>query len=304
MTSTSRDLSALTTVRDLVRWGASRFTEAGLAFGHGTDNALDEAFHLVLHALHLPADVPAIYLEAHVTISEREEVVALLERRFVDRVPAAYLIGRILFCGLEFKVSPDVLIPRSPIGEMIEARFSPWIDEPPQRVLDLCTGSGCIGIACAWTFPEAQVDISDVDAAALKVARSNIAQHGCEDQVTPIQSDLFNGLKGAVYDLIVTNPPYVPAEEWRALPDEYHHEPRLALEAGDDGMDLVERILREAPEHLAPGGLLVCEIGGSQEEFDARFPGIPVIWPEFSRGGDGVFLISREALKAWLDATD
>jgi ribosomal protein L3 glutamine methyltransferase len=297
----ARDTLALTTVRDLVRWGASEFGRRGLVFGHGTDNALDEAFHLVLHKLHLTADLPTLYLESAVTPSEREAVLALLQQRIDTRKPAAYLIGEIQFCGLSFYVDERVLVPRSPIAEMIEQRFSPWISEDPLQILDLCTGSGCIGIACADEFEDAEVDLAEIDNGALEVCRRNIARHDLATRVTAIQSDLFDALAGRRYDLIVSNPPYVPTAEWEALSTEYKREPKLALEAGEDGMDIIERILTEAPDYLTDDGVLVCEIGGSLEEFDARYPTIPVSWPEFVRGGDGVFVISRNDLVGWLE---
>ncbi|HEX4894803.1 MAG TPA: 50S ribosomal protein L3 N(5)-glutamine methyltransferase [Solimonas sp.] len=292
------DTDALLTVRDLVRWGASRFREAGLHFGHGTDNPLDEAFHLVLHALHLSPDLPAIYLESRVTAAERTAALKLLQARIRTRKPAAYLLGRIAFAGLEFEVDENVLIPRSPIAEMIERGFAPWVQEPPARVLDLCTGSGCIGIACAAAFPTAQVDLADLSPKALAVARRNIAAHGVGERVRAIRSDVFDGLVNEVYDLIVTNPPYVPNAEWKALAEEFKHEPRMALAAGMDGMDIVARILEEAPRHLSRDGWLVCEVGGSVPEFEARWPRLPVTWVEFERGGDGVFIISRADLLA------
>lgn len=298
--SRSDETAVLTTVRDLVRWGASRFREAGLHFGHGTDNALDEAFHLVLHALHLPPDVPAIYLEAHVTARERAAALKLLRARITTRKPAAYLLGRIEFCGLEFEVDENVLIPRSPIGELIQRGFAPWLQAEPARVLDLCTGSGCIGIACAALFGDAQVDLADISTKALAVARRNVEKHVLGNQVRVIRSDVFEGLVNEVYDLIVTNPPYVPNAEWKALAAEYRHEPKLALAAGDDGMDVVARILRDAPRHLSNDGWLVCEVGGSVAEFEARWPELPVTWVEFEQhngGSDaGVFIISRADL--------
>lgn len=289
------DTAVLRTVRDLVRWGASEFKRAGLHFGHGTDNALDEAFHLVLHALHLPADVPAIYLETNVTNSERAAVLKLLRARVKTRKPAAYLLGEIDFCGLSFEVDERVLIPRSPIGELIDKQFQPWLQNEPSRILDLCTGSGCIGIACAFAFPDATVDLGDISPGAMEISKRNIARHHMGERVTAIKSDLFKALKGP-YDLIVTNPPYVPTKEWKALAAEFQHEPKLALEAGADGMNIVARILAEASAQLAPGGLLVCEVGGSVEEFENRWPKLPVIWVEFERGGDGVFAITREDL--------
>jgi ribosomal protein L3 glutamine methyltransferase len=287
--------SVLRTVRDLVRWGASEFRRAGLHFGHGTDNALDEAFHLTLHALHLPADLPAIYLESAVTAPERAAVLKLLRARVKTRKPAAYLIGEMQFCGLSFEIDERVLVPRSPIAEMIERQFRPWLNAEPSPILDLCAGSGCIGIACAVAFPEASVDLGEVSAGALEICRRNIARHHLQDRVHAVKSDLFKALNGP-YELIVSNPPYVPTQEWKALAAEYRHEPRMALDAGRDGMDIVARILHEAPAQLAPRGLLVCEVGGSVEEFEARWPKLPVTWVEFERGGDGVFVITREDL--------
>lgn len=291
----SQDISALKTVRDLVRWGASEFGRAGLHFGHGTDNALDEAFHLVLHALHLSPDLPTLYLEAAVTATERTAALKLLRQRVKTRKPAAYLLGSIEFCGLEFEVDERVLIPRSPIAELIVNQFSPWLTREPSRILDLCAGSGCIGIACAEVFPHAAVDLGELSAGALQICQRNIVRHHCDARVSAIKSDLFQALQGP-YDLIVTNPPYVPLTEWKKLAAEYHHEPRMALAAGADGMDIVARILHDAPQYLAAGGLLVCEVGGSVEEFEQRWPRLPVTWAEFERGGDGVFLITREDL--------
>ncbi|MFT4046096.1 MAG: 50S ribosomal protein L3 N(5)-glutamine methyltransferase [Solimonas sp.] len=294
------ETDVLVTVRDLVRWGASRFREAGLVFGHGTDNALDEAFHLVLHALHLPADMPAIYLESNVTARERAAALKLLRARVTTRKPAAYLLGHIEFCGLDFEIDENVLIPRSPIAELIRRGFSPWLQAEPARVLDLCTGSGCIGIACAAAFDNAEVDLADISAKALAVARRNIGKHAVGNRVRAIKSDVFGGLVNEVYDLIVSNPPYVPDTEWKALAAEYRHEPKLALAAGGDGMDIVARILRDAPRHLTNDGWLVCEVGGSVAEFEARWPDLPVTWAELdaeSGGSDaGVFIISRADL--------
>ncbi len=298
--SSKDDTQALKSVRDLIRWGASEFARQQLTFGHGTDNALDEAFHLVLHALRLPADLPTLYLESRVTASERATVVELLRRRVDTRQPAAYLLGEIQFCGMPFYVDERVLVPRSPIAELIEAQFEPWVTQTPTRILDLCTGSGCIGIACAAEIEDAEVDLADIDAGALEVAQRNIDRHELGDRVKAIRSDLFKGLGKRKYDLIVSNPPYVPTAEWQALAPEYQREPKLALEAGADGMDIVERILREAPQHLDDGGLLICEVGGSVPEFEARWPDIPVSWPDFARGGDGVFAIPKADLVAWL----
>ena len=290
---------ALRTIRDLVRWGASEFGRRKLHFGHGTDNALDEAWHLVTWALRLPHELPEGYFDAILTPAEVRTVRALLRRRLTSRKPAAYLTGEAWFAGLPFTVDERVLVPRSPIAELIEHRFQPWLTVEPRRILDLCAGSGCIGIACAFAYPDAEVDAVELDRGALAVLKANIRRHAVGDRVRAVRSDLFAALRGRRYDLIVSNPPYVPVRRWKAMPREYHHEPKLALAAGRDGMDLVARILRDAPRHLGPDGLLVCEVGGSVPEFNRRFPNIPVIWPEFERGGDGVFVIPAADLDEW-----
>ena len=300
MATPASPLAALRTVRDLIRWGASEFMRAGLVFGHGTDNALDDAFHLVLWQLKLPFDLPAVYLEANLAEDEREAVIALIQRRVSTRLPTPYLTGIAWFAGLAFEVDERVLIPRSPIAEMIESQFQPWLTQAPETILDLCAGSGCIGIACAYACPEAEIDLAEIDTGALEMIGRNIARHHLQDRVHAAAGDLFAAVSGKRYDLIVSNPPYVPSGEWAVLAPEFLHEPKRALEAGADGMDIVARILRDAPAHLSEDGVLICEIGGSQEEFERRFPDIPVAWPCFKRGGDGVFVIAREELEAWL----
>lgn len=287
----------LISILDYIRWGASRFNAAELYFGHGTDNALDEAAHLVLAALHLPPDLPDAYRGCRLTDEERVAILGLFERRIRERIPAAYLTHQAWFAGLEFYVDESVLVPRSPLAELVETGFGPWVEpDTLARVLDLCTGSGCIGIAAAVYLPDADVDLADVSPAALAVAARNIAAHGLEDRVRAIKSDLFAGLEGQRYDLIVSNPPYVSAAELAALPPEYHREPRLGLAGGESGLDLVLRILHEAPRYLTEDGVLILEVGMTALALEALFPEIPFMWIEFERGGEGVFLLDRARL--------
>ena len=291
----SDDTDTLLTLRDFIRWAASRFGEAGLHFGHGTDNALDEAVALILHALHLQPDLPSVYLDSRLTPEERVRVLELLRRRIEERMPAAYLTGEAWFAGLPFYVNEHVLIPRSPIGELIEGGFEPWIgDSPANRILDLGTGSGCIGIASAVRFPGARVDLVDISEPALALARRNLARHGLEERVRALKSDLFSELAGERYDIIVSNPPYVSRREMKGLPTEYQWEPVLGLEAGEDGLRVVKRILGEASGYLAPNGIVIIEVGSSAEALMEHYPEVPFIWLDFERGGDGVFLLTAE----------
>lgn len=294
----------LTTLRDYLRFGVSRFQEACLYYGHGTDNALDEAVALVLPALHLPHDLPPVYLDSHLTPSERSVVLALLRRRVEERRPVPYLTRRAWFAGLEFYVDERVLIPRSPIAELIERQLAPWVEPAAvTRLLDLCCGCGCIGIAAALTFPEASVTLSDVSPEALAVTALNVRLHGLDgSRVQPVVSDLFAGLGDAVYDVILTNPPYVDRAELAALPAEYRHEPMLALAAGEDGLAVVLRILRDAGRHLSPTGILVVEVGASNAALVERLPRVPFLWLDFERGGEGVFLLTAEQIHAYQGA--
>lgn len=302
----------LRTVADFVRFGASRFNEAGLCFGHGTDNAVDEALALVLHALHLPAHppLPSELFHTRLTPAERRDVRALLRRRIEERVPAAYLTSEAWFAGCRFEVDRRVLVPRSPLAELVEGGFHPWLDGGRvRRILDLGTGSGCIAAACALAFPEARVDAVDASPGAVEVARRNVVRLGLEGRVRVVESDLFEGLgprpaslseqepdgwTDRLYDLIVSNPPYVPDEEMAGLAPEFRVEPAAALAGGPDGLDVVGRIVEEAPVWLASEGVLVVEVGASQTvraALEARFPSLPFVWLEPARGGEGVFLL-------------
>lgn len=284
--------SRLRTLRDHIRWAVSRFQAEQLFFGHGTDNAWDEARQLVLGALHLPWEMADSYLDCRLEDDERERLQDLLRQRIEQRVPTAYLLGQSWFCGLPFIVDERVLIPRSPIGQLIERRFEPWLAQSPARILDLCTGSGCIGITCAYEFLDAEVVLTDLSFEALEVANRNIELHGLEDRVYTVQSDGFDGLPKQRFDLIVSNPPYVDAEDFADMPDEYHHEPALGLACGDDGLDLVRRMLAEAADHLTETGTLIIEVGNSQVHVEALYPEVDFTWLEFTEGGHGVFLLA------------
>ncbi len=290
-------MDELYTLRDWVRWAASRFEQAGLYYGHGTDNAMDEAYALVIQSLGLSFELPQGYLDARLTSQEKEEIVDLIDQRIHTRKPLPYLLNKAWFAGLEFYVDERVLVPRSPVSELIEARFQPWLGEQePASILDLCTGSACIAIACAYAFPQARVLAADVSEDALAVAEINIDGHDLGHQVTTILSDVFNSIEDQRFDLIISNPPYVSTEEWSALPDEYHQEPRGGLEAPDQGLEIVLRILREAHRYLHDQGLLVVEVGFSRPALEARLPDVPFVWPDFGKGGEGVFILTRQQL--------
>jgi ribosomal protein L3 glutamine methyltransferase len=285
------------TVEQLIRHGAAEFERAGLCFGHGTDNAFDEAAELVFYAAGLDhADAARSYSRV-LNESERSAALNLFERRVRERIPAAYLTNRMWFAGHEFYVDQRVLVPRSPIAELIEARFEPWIDAArARRVLDIGTGSGCIAIAAALALPDAQVDASDVSEDALAVAAMNVRRYDLGARVRLVRSDVFDALAGERYDVIVSNPPYVGDEELNALPDEYRREPRSGLHGGHDGLDIVRRILAGAAEHLTPHGVLIVEVGNSEDALIEAFPRAPFLWLEFERGGGGVFLLTAEQL--------
>lgn len=286
----------LLTIKDYLRWAYSLFNRSEIFYSQGLDNAWDEASQLVLTALALPLDVPMDLYDTRLTNSEKQTIVELVCERLSSRTPVAYLTHSSWFCGLEFYVDERVLIPRSPIGELIQQQFAGLIPAQPQRILDLCTGSGCIAIACAVAFPDAEVDAVDLSVDALNVAEMNIERHQLTHRVIPLQSDLFENLQGEKYDLIVTNPPYVDAEDIADMPEEFTHEPLMALEAGQDGLDLVKRILAEASDYLTENGVLICEVGNSLVHLIAQYPDVPFNWIEFQQGGDGVFSLTRSEL--------
>lgn len=286
------------TVEDFIRTGARLLEEAGLAFGHGTDNAVDDAAELVFFAAGLRHDeAPAVYSRA-LSEPQRAAVAQLFSRRIRERVPTAYLTHRMWFAGHEFHVDERVLVPRSPIAELIETGFEPWIDAGRiKRLVDIGTGSGCIAIAAALALPQAVVDAADLSSDALAVTQINIRRHGVEGRVRGVLSDVYAGLPGERYDVIVSNPPYVSIAEMAALPQEYLREPDLGLRAGQDGLDVVRRILAGAGEHLNPGGILIVEVGDSEDALVAACPEVPFTWLEFERGGGGVFLLTAEQAK-------
>lgn len=294
----------LVTIRDYIRYAISRFTKAGIYYGHGTDNPNDEAIDLIFYLLDLPfrGDVSeepylAELLDARLTMNERKLIVRMIETRCIDRVPVPYITGKSRFAGLQFRVDERVLIPRSPIAELIEREFSPWLSDSPASVLDLCCGSGCIGIACAL-YLNSDVVLSDLSSEALEVARQNIQLHQVEDKVSLVQSDLLDEVAGT-FDLIVSNPPYVDSEDIASMPAEYQHEPRSALEAGEDGLLLARKILSSAADKLNGGGHLIMELGNSFVHLEKEFNQVPWTWIDFERGGHGVLVIGKEELEQY-----
>lgn len=292
------DTESLITVRDWLRFAVSRFNEAKLFFGHGSDNAFDEAAYLILHTLHLPLDRLEPFLDASLTHVEAESVKAVIERRVTARVPAAYLTGEAWLTGHRFRVDERVIVPRSFIAELLADQLAPWVEDADtvSSVLDLCTGSGCLAILAAEAFGQAQVDAVDLSADALAVAALNVADYGLDERIRLVESDLFAALDGSTYDVIISNPPYVNAESVAALPAEYQAEPALALGSGSDGLDATRRILAAAPAHLNPGGVLVVEIGHNRDVLEAAYPALPFTWLDTAGGDQFVFMLRREDL--------
>lgn len=291
-------LDDLHTIRDWLRWAVSRFTEAQLSFGHGCTNAYDEAAWLILHTLHLPLGELDRFIDARLTREERLAVLEVLQQRMTRRVPAAYLTHEAWLGDYKFYVDERVIVPRSYFAELLENGFAPWVEDPyaVTDALDLCTGSGCLAIIMAHTFPNAQVDAVDISPDALAVARRNVADYGLEEVVMPIESDVFAKLGGRQYDVIISNPPYVTTRSMDELPPEYRHEPVLALAAGTDGLDVVRHILAGAKAHLKPGGVLAIEVGHNRDLVEAAFPNLDAIWLDAEGGDEKVFVLTREQL--------
>lgn len=291
--------SPLLTVRDLLRYAVSRFTQAKLSFGHGSANAYDEAAYLTLHTLHLPLDTLDPFLDARLLPEEVDAVLKVIERRVTERVPAAYITNEAFMHGLRFYVDARVIVPRSFVGELLHEGLEPWVGDSAGigPVLELCTGSGCLPIIAAHVWPKARIDAVDISPDALAVARRNVADYKMEDRISLYEGDLYAPLPaGARYDVILTNPPYVNERSMQALPAEYQAEPRIALAGGDDGMDVVRRIIAGAKAHLNPGGALVVEIGNEHANVEAAFPDLEIVWLPVSAGEEQVFLLTYEAL--------
>jgi ribosomal protein L3 glutamine methyltransferase len=290
----------LTTIKDYIRWTFSRFRKANLFYGHGTDNPWDEAVQLVMGALKLPLDFDRDMLDCALTYDEKKCILKLVQTRITKREPLPYLLGEAWFMGLPFKVTKDTLIPRSPIISLLESQFTPWLKNYPLNILDMCTGSGCLGIAAALVFEDAEVDISDISEAALLVANENIQRHQVEDRVHAIHSDMFKGLAGKQYDLIICNPPYVDAEDFESAPAEFHNEPELALTSGEDGLNFTHEFLAQVAHYLQDDGILVYEVGNTEVALQAAYPHIPFMWVELEQGGNGVFILTKEQLSELL----
>ncbi|MCI2285555.1 50S ribosomal protein L3 N(5)-glutamine methyltransferase [Colwellia sp. MSW7] len=298
MTQLSAITNQLHSVADYCRYGATLFNQAELFYGHGSDNAFHDAYILVMYALSLPNELDDSIMSCRLVESEKLNILALFSRRVEERIPVAYITHVAYFAQLPFYVDERVLIPRSPIAELVENQFFPYVasNKQPKRILDLCTGSGCIAIACASYFSEADVDAVDLSIDALNVAQINIENHGLCEQVIPIQSDVFSGVEGQCYDLIVSNPPYVDQQDIDCMPQEYQHEPEMGLGCGNDGLDIVRIILAESAEHLNEGGFLFCEVGNSEVHVRALYKDVPFTWLNFERGGHGVFMLTKAQL--------
>jgi len=286
------------TIRDMLRLAVTQFNKANLFFGHGTNNAFDEAVYLILHTLSLPIDQLNPFLDAKLTSEETAKIRTLIEKRVTERIPSAYLTNEAWLQGYRFYVDKRTIIPRSFIAELILEQFSPWLENPedPQAILELCTGSGCLAIMLADLFPQAMIDAIDLSSEALEVAKINIFSYEMENQINLIQSDLYQALPQKKYDLIITNPPYVNNTSMKKLPPEYLHEPQMALAGGEDGMDIVRRIVFEAGSHLNENGLLIVEIGNEAHHAQATFPDLELTWLSTSGGDDRVFLVKADQL--------
>lgn len=298
MTKTDILTNELLTIRDWIRFAVSEFEASNIFFGHGTDNAYDEAVWLVMGALHLPLDTVENFLDARLITSEREKLAAFIEARVTKHTPTAYLLKEAWLQGFKFYVDERVLIPRSFIAELLVHDLSPWIEYPEmiESAADICTGSGCLGILLANSFPNAAIDVVDISQDAIDVCNINIQNYGLQDQVAAVKSDMFNALAGKTYDVIISNPPYVDAPSMATLPKEYQNEPQLALGSGDAGLDHTHTLLREAAQHLNDGGLLIVEIGHNRDALEAAYPHVAFNWLEVSSGDQFVFLLTKEAL--------
>ena len=292
------------TIGDMLEKGKKLFEQGDIYFGHGTDNAWDEAVYLLSHVLNLPPDADRALLQNSVSEQDQTKIEALYQRRIDERVPAPYITRQAWFCSLPFYVDERVIVPRSPIAELIYNQFQPWCMQSPNKILDLCAGSGCIGIACAYAFEKAQVVLSDISADALEVSAINIKQHDLSHRVSAIESDLFNGFDSSAknsFDLIVSNPPYVDANDLAKMPREFSHEPDLALASGNDGLDFTRRLLKQSADYLTDQGVLVVEVGNSSVALDHAFPEVPFTWLEFTQGDGGVFMLTRTQLREYAD---
>ena len=300
MSKNQTAIKDLSTIKDFIRWTFSRFQNADLFYGHGTDNAWDEAVQLVMGALKLPLDFDRDMLNCSLTYDEKKHILKLVQTRITKREPLPYLLGEAWFMGLPFKVTKDTLIPRSPIMALLENEFSPWLKNYPLNILDMCTGSGCLGIAAALVFEDSQVDITDISEKALLVAKENILRHQVEDRVEAIHSDMFKALTNKQYDLIICNPPYVDADDFESAPAEFHNEPELALTSGDDGLTFTHEFLSQAAHYLQDDGILVYEVGNTENALQAAYPNVPFMWVELEQGGNGVFILTKEQLSELL----